>query len=553
VNSYDPISLEILWGRLIAIVDEMATTLVRTAFSSLVREANDCACVLMDAQGNSLAQSTLSVPSFAGILPQATRHFLQKYPADTLQPGDILVTNDPWIGAGHLPDLVMVVPVFFRDRLVAFTGTIAHLPDIGGNQMSAAASEVFEEGLQIPPAKLYRAGQPSEDLFNIIQHNVRVPEHVLGDIDAQISANKVGSRNLLALMKEEGINDLGPLAGDIHDVSERAIRKAISRIPDGDYHYHLQADGFDDFLTINIKVSVKDSDILVDYTGSSPQDRRAINSVLGYTRAYTVYPLKCALDPRTPNNEGGVRPIRVQAPEGSILNPKRPASVNARAIAGHLLPDSVFGALSTAIPDCVQAESGIPPWLLVFSGQNEGEAFANSIACNGGTGASSRQDGRSCLSFPTNVFNTPIEIFENWAPVIVKEKTLAKDSGGPGQYRGGCGQHFIIQSLSDTPLKVSTLADRIKTCPSGIGGGGNAAPGAIAVNGKPVANTKGDHLLQKGDVIAMTLAGGAGFGDPANRDRETVLKEVINGYVSIEQAKEAYGVLIDPNTLQIKD
>ena len=552
MSSYDPISLEILWGRLIAIVDEMATTLVRTAFSSLVREANDCACVLMDVKGNSLSQSTLSVPSFAGILPQATRHFLQLYPADTLQPGDILVTNDPWIGAGHLPDLVMVVPVFFKEKLVAFTGTIAHLPDIGGNQMSPAAAEVFEEGLQIPPSKLYNAGQPNEDLFSIIHHNVRVPEQVRGDIEAQMSANKVGSRNLLDLLKEEGISDLAPLAEDIHSASERAIRKAISEIPDGDYHYHLQADGFDDLLTIKTKISVTGSDILVDYSGSSLQVKRGINSVLGYTRAYTVYPLKCALDPRTPNNEGGVRPIRVQAPEGSILNPKRPAAVNARAIAGHLLPDSVFGALAKAIPDCVQAESGIPPWLLVFSGEQDGEAFVNSIACNGGTGASSRQDGRSCLSFPTNVFNTPIEIFENWAPVVVKEKSLAKDSGGPGEYRGGCGQHFTIQSLSEAPLKVLTLADRIKTCPSGFGNAWNAAPGAISLNGKPVANSKGVNYLQKGDVMTMTLAGGAGFGDPMKRNRETVREEVKNDYVSIEQASKAYGVLIDADTFKIK-
>ena len=552
MNTYDPISLEILWGRLIAIVDEMATTLVRTAFSSLVREANDCACVLMDAQGNSLAQSTLSVPSFAGILPQATRHFLKLYSADTLQPGDILVTNDPWIGAGHLPDLVMVVPVFYQDQLVAFTGTIAHLPDIGGNQMAAAAAEVFEEGLQIPPSKLYRAGQPAADLFNIIQHNVRVPEQVMGDIDAQVAANKVGSKNLLALMQEEGIAALGPLAEDIHGVSERAMRKAISLIPDGEYDYSLQADGFDNFLTIKIKVSILGSDILVDYTGSSPQERRGINSVLGYTRAYTIYPLKCALDPHTPNNEGGVRPIRVQAPAGSILNPRRPAAVNARAIAGHLLPDAVFGALARAAPDCVQAESGIPPWLLVFSGAQDGEAFANSIACNGGMGATSRADGLSCLSFPTNVFNTPIEILETWAPLVVKEKSLARDSGGPGQYRGGCGQHFIIQSLSDTPLRVSTLGDRIKTCPAGIGDAWDAAPGAITLNAQAVENAKSVTYLQKGDVIAMTLAGGAGFGDPLQRDRAKVLDDVSKDYVSIEQAEAAYGVQIDPNTLKIK-
>ncbi len=552
MSHYDAISLEILWGRLIAIVDEMATTLVRTAFSSLVREANDCACVLMDAKGNSLSQSTLSVPSFAGILPQATRHFLSLFPADTLRPGDILVTNDPWIGAGHLPDLVMVVPVFYKEKLVAFTGTIAHLPDIGGNQMSPAAAEVFEEGLQIPPSKLYRAGQANEDLISIIQCNVRVPEQVMGDIEAQISANNVGSRNLLELMQEEDISDLAPLAEDIHSASERAIRKAITAIPDGDYDYHLQADGFDDLLTIRIKVSVTGSDILVDYSGSSSQVRRGINSVLGYTRAYTVYPLKCALDPHTPNNEGGVRPIRVQAPEGSILNPKRPAAVNARAIAGHLLPDSVFGALAKAIPDSVQAESGIPPWLVVVSGVQDGEAFANSIACNGGTGANSRQDGRSCLSFPTNVFNTPVEIFENWAPVVVKEKSLARDSGGPGKFRGGCGQHFTIQSLSDAPLKVLTLADRIKTSPAGFGKARDAASGAISLNGEPVSDTKGVNYLDKGDVLAMTLAGGAGFGDPLLRNRETLLDEVKNGYVSIEQAKDAYGVLIDPDSFEIK-
>lgn len=551
-REYDAITLEILWSRLIAIVDEMAATLVRTAFSSVVREAHDCACVLMDPLGNSLSQSTLSIPSFAGILPLTIKHFLREYPPESLKPGDILATNDPWLGAGHLPDLIMAAPIFHDGQLVAFTGTVAHLPDIGGRQMSGDTSEVYEEGLRIPISKLYREGEMNEDIFNIIWHNVRVPEHVMGDIEAQMAANQVGARSLLALMREQGIDDLAPLAEAIHGASERAMRKAISEVPDGDYHYELRADGFEDFLIIKTKVSIRGSDVVIDYTGSSPQNRRGINCVLSYTRAYTVYPIKCALDPWTPNNEGGFRPIRVVAPEGSIVNPRIPAAVNGRAIVGHLLPDAVLGALAQAIPDRVQAESGIPPWLLVFTGkQEDGEHFANNIPFNGGTGASSRKDGISCLSFPTNVANTPIEVFENWAPVLVTEKSLAKDSAGPGRFRGGCGQHFAIQSLSPTPIKVSTFADRIRTQPLGLFGGSAAPSASLKLNGKPVEDTKGMTILHEGDGLELNLPGGAGFGDPLKRDRVRVLEDVIQGYVSIEQAQKWYGVTIDPASMRI--
>jgi N-methylhydantoinase B len=546
---YDPVALEILWSRLIAIVDEMGTTLVRTAFSPAVREGSDFTCVLLDAAGNAIAQSTQSIPAFAGILPITTKHFLKRYPASTLQPGDVLITNDPWVANGHLEDTTTVATVFYEGELVGFVGVITHLPDVGGKQLSSEASEIFEEGLRIPMSKLYIAGKPNEDLFNIIEHNVRVPDQVFGDLRAHVAAHDTGAKKLLELMREAGLRDLTLLGQTIQEVSERAMRKAISEIPDGDYDYEVYGDGFEELVRIKVKVSVKGDNIVVDYEGSSRQSAYGNNSVKNYTYASTVYSVKCILNPHIPNNEGCFKPIKVKAPPGSILNVQLPAAVGGRHLVGHMLPAAVFGALGLVVPEKALAEWGTPLWIFGFHGQHDdGERFVILPPFHGGQGASAHRDGLSCLAFPSNNTCFPTEIVETLVPLLIKEKSLAADSGGPGKLRGGCGQKIVVQSDSPFPITVAPFTEKTKIAPLGISGGHPGGLGSIRLNGVPVEEPKGLMVLKKNDCLEVITPGGGGFGDPRQRDGASLWDDVVKGYVSIEQAQEKYGIIIDPNT-----
>src|SRR5687768_5859324 len=346
----DPIFMEISWSRMISFVDEAAAALVRTAFSPIIREAEDYAVVLFDGDGNSLAQSTTSAPSFIGTLPKTIRHFQAAMQAEGWHAGDVVITNDPWIGSGHLQDISMVAPIFSRaGRLVAFSGVVAHPPDMGG-RWTAENREIYEEGLQLPICKLMRRGEPNTDVFNIIRRNVRVPDQVIGDIHAMIASCSVAADRLTAFMEETGLETLDELAAAIHDFTESAVRRRIAEIADGTYRYEYEIDGYDEPLKIAATLTVKDADMHMDYTGSSAQVERAINCPLVYTNAFTVYPLICAINPQVPNNEGMLRPFTVSAPSRSILNPEYPAAVGARNLTGHLLTTAVFGTLAQALP-----------------------------------------------------------------------------------------------------------------------------------------------------------------------------------------------------------
>ena len=521
MQQYDPITLQILWGRLIATVDEASATLVRTSFSTVVRESNDFACVLLDARGRSLAQSTASVPSFIGTLPVTVRHFLEEFPPETLEPGDVLLTNDPWMGTGHLPDISVGRPVFRDGRLVGFAASVAHAPDIGGRIRSPDAREVFEEGLRLPILKLMKAGKPNEDLLKLIEYNVRVPDMVVGDLMAQVAANDMSARRLLQMMDEHGLNDLEELASEIHGYSEAAMRQAISQVPDGVYRYGFQTDGFEKPLTVQIEVRVDGDTVDVDYAGSSPQVDRALNVVPNYTYAYTAFAIKAALSPDIPNNEGGFRPISVHAPEGSIFNPRFPAAVGGRAVMGHFLPAAVFGALAQIVPEKVQAASGSPLWCMNVSGLDErGRRVATMFFVNGGQGASAHKDGISCISFPSNMSNTPIEVLEHTAPVEIEEKRLAEGSGGKGRRTGGMGQQVAVRIRSQGPATIAFLADRTKFPAFGLEGGYEGALGSITLNGRPL-DPKRIHVVQPGDLVVLSTPGGGGFGKP----EEEVLEE----------------------------
>jgi len=503
----DPVELEILWTRLVSIVDEASATFVRTSFSTLVREANDFAVVLTDATGRSLAQSTMSIPSFIGSLPATVKHFLARFPARTLKPGDVIITNDPWMGTGHIHDLNMAMPIFRKGRLIAFAAVVSHLPDIGGRLRNSGVREIYEEGLQIPPLKLLHAGKPDEALVAMIRQNVRVPEQGLGDIWAQVAACRMLEERLLDLVRE---TDLDALGEEIRRRSEAAMRKAIRALPDGEYTSTAVHDGFEEPIVIRCRIIVRGDRLHIDYAGTSPQLPRAVNVVPIYTFAYSAFPVKALISPNIPNNEGAFLPISTSAPEGSILNPKYPAASGARGMIGHMLTPAIMMALSQAIPQRVQAP-GSSNCSVTLSGEHRGRRYAMINFMNAGLGATHARDGQSVLSFPSNLGNSPIEVIEQLAPILVKQRSRRRDSGGAGAHRGGDGCLFEFEMRADTPGMASFIMTRMKVPPPGMFGGEAGTPARLALNGRPIDPS--DHwVLKPGDHVLMETAGGGGYG-----------------------------------------
>ena len=543
-TEFDPVSLEIFWSRLISIADESAAALLRTSFSTIVRESNDFATALMDANGDSLSENTAGIPSFVGILPRTLKHFLARYPKDQWRPGDIVMTNDPWMATGHLPDVTMAAPIFHRGRLVGFSGSIAHLPDIGGAPWGCDARELFEEGLRIPPLKFYSEGRQNADLTEMILGNVRVPDQVMGDLQAQVTSNRVCARRLAEFLDDAGMVDLTSLSRALQDRAEIAMRRAIEAVPDGVYHSSVDADGFDaDETHIECTITVKGSDLHIDYAGTSKQIGRGLNSVMNYTYAYSVYPIKCALDPMTPRNEGSYRSVTVDAPLGSILNPRYPAPCNARQLTGHLLAGAIYGALAQAVPGKVTAESGSAPTLRsVYGGvDHQGNRFSQILFASGGMGASAVKDGLATTAFPTNAGAGSIEAFESISPMIVWKKEFRADSGGPGTFRGGLGQDVEVEVRSPEPVRLSLLSDRQKYAPRGLLGGKEGAMVSITLADGTKPHPKSRSMLSPGDRLSMRFSGGGGYGDPGKRDPEAVARDVRDGYVSAEAAARDYG------------
>lgn len=543
-TDFDPISLEILGSRLISIVDESAAALLRTSFSTNVRESNDFATVLTDANGDSLAENSMGIPSFVGMLPRTVKHFLARYPREQWRPGDCVITNDPWLATGHLPDVAMAAPVFHKGRIVGFSGSVAHLPDIGGSGWASDCSELFEEGLRIPIVKFLKEDRPNRDVVDIILGNVRVPDQVLGDLEAQVTAQRVCARRLGEFLDDAGMVDLAALSLALQSRADLSMRRAIEAVPDGVYRGSVDADGFDaDETHIECTIAVKGATLHVDYAGTSKQIARGLNSVLGYTYAYTAYPIKCALDPLTPRNEGSFRAITVDAPAGCILNPRPPAPCNARQLTGHLLAGVIYGALARAIPERVIAESGgAPPVRSVYSGiDRHGHRFSQVLYASGGMGGSARQDGYSCMAFPTNAGAGSIEAFESIAPLIVWKKEFRQDSGGAGKYRGGLGQEVEVEVVSPEPVRLSLLSDRIKHAPRGLLGGADGAKVDIYLADGTRPHPKSRSGLKPNDRLIMRYGGGGGFGDPRARDPELIRRDIRDGYVSAKAARRDYG------------
>lgn len=511
MKQLDPVTLEILRARLVSLVDEAAATFKRASFSTLVREANDFAVVLADARGRGVAQYSKGIPSFLGTIPRTIKAFMSVYPPEALSDGDVLITNDPWIGTGHIHDVSIVVPIFLDDDIVGYAGISTHLPDIGGQIRSASCTEIFEEGLQIPLLKLYDAGSRNETLFAMIRRNVRVPEQTIGDILGAVSGCRTLSAKLSSVLRHEAV-DFQAFAETILERSEAAMRKAIEAIPDGAYHHVVQHDGFEERITIDCTVVVKGSDIAVDFTGTSPQLPRAVNVVPNYTFAYTAYGLKAILAPELPNNEGTLYPLSTDAPEGTILNPVYPAASGARGMIGHMLPTAVMGALAPVLGDRVGAEGSANSSFTIV-GEHRGRSFAVANFVNAGQGATAARDGQSVLSFPSNLGNTPVEVLESLAPVRVHRREIRSGSGGAGQHKGGDGLSLAFEFLGETPARCSFLTTRRIVAPKGAAGGGNGKVARVLINDREI-DTTGHQVLKKGDVVLYETAGGGGYGAP---------------------------------------
>lgn len=530
----DPVSIEVMWTRLVSVVDEAAKVIARTAFSTLSNDANDFACVLTGPDGASLAQNTYGIPSFIATLPATVRHVLAEFPADTMRDGDVFITNDPWMGTGHLPDVCLVKPLFHDGALVAFAATTSHVPDIGGQVRSVAPRENYEEGLHIPILRFMRAGEADPVLVKLIRINVRTPDQTMGDIWAQVAALEVMEARVRQLMADYALDSLLPLAGEIYGRSERAMRAAIRAVPDGVYRCEMQTDGMPGMeapFTLRVALTVRDGTVEADYAGTTAQQPCAINCPLTYTYAMTAYAIRCAFLPDLPNNEGMFRPVRVRAPERTLLNPVFPAAVGGRAATGHYVPVLLFGALHEALPDRVMAAPGSPLWNMTIVGEDAREAGGKRYACalffNGGLGGRAAGDGVSCLSWPSNISTTPVEVAERAAPVLVRFKRLVPGSGGDGTHRGGLGQETLIEMRNDGSAFFMTERTRIPA--PGLGGGEAGRLGAVEIDGVAV-DARRPHHLRAGSQVLIRTPGGGGYGSPAGRDPTARARDAAEGY-----------------------
>lgn len=542
----DAVLLEVLWNRLISIVNEQAAALMHASFTTVVREAGDLSAGIFDRGGDMLAQAVTGTPGHINTMATGVRHFVRAHPIDALSPGDSLLTNDPWMVSGHLHDITVVTPVFHEGRGIGWFANTCHAMDIGGRTLGADAREVFEEGLAIPIMKLFDRGKINEDLIRIVRANVREPDAVVGDLYAQQAGNDVGAAKLREMMAEYDLEDVEALGAQILDRSETATGDAIEAIGDGTYTDEVEIDGFDESLTIRIALKVEGRRLFVDYAGTSPQVDRGINVVYNYTHAYTTYPLACAIHPHVPNNEGSFRPVTVTAPEGSILNTQRPCAVGARHLIGHFLSQAVFGALSQVAPERVIADGSAGLWNTQLEGHDRNHRlFAYIFFSAGGMGARPTADGLSATAFPSGIRGVPAEVIESVSPTLMLRRALRPDSGGAGRFRGGLGQEMVLAVDSDTPTLHSPMYDRTRCAARGFDGAGAGAVGELLLDDGTQLHAKSKYLLQPGQKVTLRLPGGGGYGPAFERDPQAVLEDVRQGRVSAERAAADYGVVID--------
>jgi len=559
-QTFDPITLEILWRRLISIVDEADSSVARTAFSSLLRDAHDYTCMFTDRRGRELAQGSFATPGQSGAMSLGIKKLVSELPEGSFGPGDVYITNDPWALAGHLNDVCVMSPIFHQDRLTGWTACVFHHSDIGG-RVSSDNHDVFEDGLFIPLVKLEEGGVLNQAVIDMIRWNVRTPDEVTGDIRSQIAANHVCSEKICQMLEEYGLEGLDDLADEIIGRTEKSMREAIEKVPDGTYRAQgivEQMEGKGD-IVIKASVTVSGNSIHVDLAGSSPQVNWGGNVVYNFTYAYVFMAMKSMFDPDIPNNDGCAVPITLTAPEGSVVNCRFPAAVAARMQIGHFMTEIIYRAMAEALPDRVIAGSGgTPATMNVFYGKrHDATPWHAVIIRGGGMGASDRNDGYYDYIFPANGANTPIEIFESDTPLIVEKREILTDSGGPGKHRGGLGRTVIFRAPQDEyapipPVNLGIQSGRYRYPPEGLFGGKDGAKARFLINDKD-GNPYGLSQFGPGDRVTMDAAGGGGFGDPFQRSPELVEADVIDGYVSVDRARKEYGVVIDPASLQVDE
>ncbi|RJR16901.1 MAG: hydantoinase B/oxoprolinase family protein [Desulfobacteraceae bacterium] len=557
-QKFDPVTIEILWRRLISIVDEADTTVARTAFSSLLRDAHDYTCMFTDRHGRELAQGSFATPGQSGAMALGIKKLVRALPLEAYKPGDVFITNDPWALAGHLNDVCVLSPIFYKDRLTAFTACVFHHSDIGG-RVSSDNHDVYEDGLFIPLVKLYDGGVLNDALIQMIRWNVRTPDEVTGDIRSQIAANHVCAAKIGQMLDEYGLDGLDDLAEEVIGRTERSMREAIKKVPDGIYRAQgivEQIEGKED-ITIKVAVHLKGSDIMVDMEGSSPQVDWGGNVVYNFTYAYVFMAMKSMFEPDIPNNDGCTAPISMKAPEGSVVNCKFPAAVAARMQIGHFITEIVYRAMAEPLPHRVIAGSGGTPATMnvLYGRRNDGRRFHSVRIRGGGMGASARRDGEYCYIFPANGANTPVEIFESDTPLLVEKRELLTDSGGPGRMKGGLGRRMILKVPDDSyapipPVYLGIQAGRYRYPPEGLFGGWAGAKASFLVNGNP-GNPYGLTRLNPGDIVVMDAAGGGGYGSPLERNPECVSEDVREGYISLAAARDHYGVVLRGDDLRV--
>ncbi len=537
-RTFDPIDLEILWNRLVLVVDEAAYAIVRTSMSKVVVEGRDFGALLLDREGRLLA-ADVSVASKTGTISIAVRELLKQMPAESFRPGDMVATNNPWWIMGHLNDIAMVAPLFHRGRLVAFAECMAHMADIGGS-LSGAPREVYEEGLIIPALKAFERGRENGTFFSMLEANVRVPRQVGGDVRALAAGCAVMERKLSEFLDRQGLADLDDLGATLRTLSEKTMRRALAAtIPNGVYRGETTIDAFDESLPIRARLTARDGSIDIDFSGSAPQSIHGINSTMVYTRVWATYTMKCLAAPALPNNEGTFAPIGVTAPEGTLLNPRFPAAVKMKPSTGHYIPIAILDALADVVPHWMLAESGNKFLVYMAGRHDDGRRFSDLMFVMGGMGARVARDGLHCMSFPANSSNMPVEVLEQALPVRVRCRVLRPDSGGAGRFRGGCGQIYELESISSHPLTVRAEHGKLSTAPRGLRGGLPGMAGGVFLNGKAVPD-KLPLTLHRGDVLRLEIPGSGGMYSPEHRAPDALARDIADGIVTPAAAARDY-------------
>ncbi|SDJ13743.1 N-methylhydantoinase B [Natribacillus halophilus] len=541
---FDPVQVEVMWNRLITNLEEQAKTLIRTSFSNILSDAGDLSAGLFDSRGNMIAQANTGTPGHINTMALGVRHFLEKFPRERLGQGDVLIGNNPYEISGHLLDVTIVTPVFYDANLIGYFASTCHVTDIGGRGYNPEAESIYEEGVHIPYMKYYYSGQLNESLQSIIETNVRAPFEVLGDLRAQVVAQEVAIRRLLEMLEEFSLTEIDTLGREIIHRSEKAMRKALTDIPDGVYGNELYTDGVAEPIKIKCSVSIQGDEFTVDFTGSSPASSKGVNVSLYYTLAYVTYAIKAAIAPDIPNNEGSFRPVHVDAPEGSVLNASHPMPTAARHIIGHFAPVCVLGALYYAIPDATIAEGATSIWSMQVYGEDlQGESFSYVTFSTGGMGARPTKDGLSATGFPSGVRGTPVEIIESNSPLVIYQKELRPDSGGSGRYRGGLGQIIRFGVRTYKPWHFPTMFDCMNYPPRGLAGGKPGAKAEVLLNDQTYLESKRLYTFDPEDTVTLKLPGGGGYGKPEKREPEMVNFDVVNGYISWDTAEADYDVV----------